>query len=1261
MSGNVGKKARAAFLALIMVTSVMAAGVAFVGNATATGGLGDSTVDIQANPANTTLDNTDTIDHVATINVTDTIATESIDDSTITLDYSVGDISIEDSNSNAFDGPGDVTVEIVRDGNVLVSDGDDKDTGFFDDSGTDSSVDTDTDTITITAGDEVSQTYQKGDTIRVVLSDPSGNDGFDHTSVGDASVDISVSSSSTQGPTTADAGPFDSNAPIKVDDSSVGQGLEYTSFEDALEDADGNTNTVTVSGDVDEFLSQPNAVEDGVTTATVDSGGISIEGDGSQPTITFVNQDATNGGTAIGAALDVQANNDITIDGIQLNSSDVIDDHIATAITAGTADNLVITDSTITDFTEEANSQGVITLADGDNPVINKTIFDGDTAENYNAIDVDGPVSGNGIDIDDNTINNASQGIQIDALAGSQSVNISDNTIELEADDSDEALDIDIGNNNDAQAVIEDNTITSTVADSGTAYVLAASGGDSEATIDISGGSVDNVTTAVDAETNNMRGAFLNVTDVTMTNIGTGQGVTVDDGNGDLGNLNVSGVSIEGDGSNTVGVRVTTNPVDEVDILDSSINNTDVGVNIGEAGSFANVSNTDITNSNSKAIDLDGATADVNIDSSTLIDQAPTGVEIDASGGANTIRLDNIEVNGTTNTGVTDGGAGVFVESLGNANDVVSITDSTFTNNEEALNVSDNAMTADTEQVNIHFNTFESNTFGVGVGDIDQGGGDGNSQTVNVTFNDFVDNAEGLNVTGQTGDDVVNANYSYWGSATGPNATTTSNADSLSAHGNGDNVSVSNSGDADVFPFLQEETSTRFTSAQRNGNEAVLIETPAFPQATEFAGAGDTANVSVAVLNASAGVTAGDITRAQSSSSDASAVTDPTDASGTLSPSNVATFNLSADAKGTFPVEVFVSNIDNAVGEQKFTGELDSTSVSADAEVIRAGETVNVSIQAQDADGQATERQGLNVVFSNSGFNNADISFANAESRTDNTGEATAQVVAGSSLAPGETVDISAGIGDTNFQTIQLDTAAGAADAGQSSLNVNGNTGTFTAQFNSTLDVSAQISDAAGNALEDENVTFSSNASGVSFEGEDVLTDADGFANTTVQLPTTGVGAVAINASAGGFSADTTGNARVNISTTAADASQLNVSDVSIAPGNSNPVTVSVQDEFGNLNTSTPDITLNTTDQSVISINGQQETTNTSTSSGQATFTVTAESDSGSATLTASASGLTADTATASIAEVGGVSLTADDSSIIMTLTVITRRTSLLR
>jgi hypothetical protein len=116
-----------------------------------------------------------------------------------------------------------------------------------------------------------------------------------------------------------------------------------------------------------------------------------------------------------------------------------------------------------------------------------------------------------------------------------------------------------------------------------------------------------------------------------------------------------------------------------------------------------------------------------------------------------------------------------------------------------------------------------------------------------------------------------------------------------------------------------------------------------------------------------------------------------------------------------------------------------------------------------------------------------------------------------------------------------------------------------------------------------------------------------------------------LNVTANEFNESATSSAVINVSMQAENATALQFASDSrvVATDSQATVTVQAADEFGNLNTSaTPDITLESSDTSVITINDAKNQTTTATN-GESSFTVKANASSGSATLTATATNYT--------------------------------------
>jgi hypothetical protein len=487
--------------------------------------------------------------------------------------------------------------------------------------------------------------------------------------------------------------------------------------------------------------------------------------------------------------------------------------------------------------------------------------------------------------------------------------------------------------------------------------------------------------------------------------------------------------------------------------------------------------------------------------------------------------------------------------------------------------------------------------------DVDQAFGAVDS--VDLTFNDIVDNTNGMD-TSDAGAQLapINATYSYWGDATGPDG----NDQVSGAYGSGDNVTLNSDSDASVYPFLTESIS-QFSDAELNGDKFVVLEDPQFP----VAGANNNQAIGVTVLEfGNSQATADNVTL---DSSPSGAVGQRVlDDSTQLDPTTVEQFNVSTDSAGTVQFDAIskADAINDGSVSQTVTGQFDaaSSTITDDNSELQSGQTVNFTVQLNDANGNAHEHQGVAVDWTSQNFGTAGVTFDSVDANTSNDGTATATISA-DGLQPGENFTVRAFVGpnDDLFERT-LTTATGSIDAGSSQLYLNDQTGDPAAQqVNTTHNIAAQINDSQDNPLSGETVTFSSNVSSVSFDSTSVTTDSDGFANTTVTLPTSDVGGIALNASAGSFSADQTGSARINVSTKAGDATKLGfATDTrSVAPTGEIDVEVQVQDEFGNYNDSATlgnnAITVTSGDTGVISVSSVSDL-----SSNSDTFTLTGES-----------------------------------------------------
>ncbi|WP_280536831.1 surface glycoprotein [Halopenitus sp. POP-27] len=1154
MSGDLGEKARAAFLALIMVTSVMAAGVAFTGSAVAA----DTSAGFAAaNPADADSSISDA-DHTYTINLSATgsdYSGETLGDAT-----SADTFTITDSD-DGFDYSGITASDVAIE--VFTNDGSHRTTY----TGADLTVQTDNDDtlevdIVASAGSG-NTALNQDDIIRISMGPAVDTNGVSHTTDTDGTYQLDVQLTTAGGSSSGvtDSSTLDLDLPGPVS----GDGNTFYSISDAVTDATtGSTITVDYSsynGELDAFYTQSGSLTAAQVSAIGGTSDIIIEGQ-NDPT-------HVSPGDGSNHVVDIAENN-VTVRGITFDDNGFLNSQANQYIVVGNQNEITIDDNTFLNGSTAANPVVDVGSGTAYNVSITDNVFDvGGTDAIATSVDLDGDAN-EFLDVSGNDITFTGGNIGLDAAVAQT--------------------------NSNGDETIDANNINGTDNTDGTG--ISVSGGDN---IDITDGEIENVDTGI---TSSATGTYLNITGVTLTDIGTGTAVAQPNGN-DVGNLVIDNIDVEGDGTDTTGVSVGSTT--DVDVLDSTINATDIGVDAQDAAAHFNVSNTEITNSDTDAVQIsdsdDGAEASTfRVNSGTSIDQAGTaGIDIGTLGANDPTRVnvDSVTINGTA-TGVS------FSAAAGND---VNVTNSEITNSGTAglafTGNGDNDLA-----VRTHFNTFDSNDIAVDVEDDLTA----NSESVSLTFNDFTNSdTAALDTTdhGQSG--AINANYSWWGDATGPDG----NDQVSGAYGSGDNVTLNSDSDASVYPFLTHSVS-EFSDDQRNGNEWVVLEDPQYP----VEDTNNNQSIGVTVLEYGVtGATADNVTINPGSS-----VGERTEGSsdGTqLDPSTIDYFNVSESTKGTVTFQA-LSQAD-AIGDsqmvdQTVTGAYDyeSSSVSADADQLRSGETVNVTLQLNDVDGEAHEHQGVDVEWTSQNFGTAGVTYDDTNTNTSNEGVATATIAA-QSLEPNENFTARAFVGpDEDLFEVQLSTSTGAIDAGSSQLYLN-DQATDPAtdpQVNTTHDVAAQINDSQDNPLQGEDVEFSTNGS-ATFEDATVTTDENGWANTTVTLGTD-TETLALNASAGDFNPDNTDTAQINVTTKASDASDLGfaTSTRSLAPGATLDVTVQVEDEFGNHNTSASlsnaDVTMTSSDDSVISV-GQTDRTLDS-SDWNTTFTVTGES-AGSATL----------------------------------------------
>ena len=564
-------------------------------------------------------------------------------------------------------------------------------------------------------------------TITVVI------DGVDNPSDTDADVGIELEDDNDGESTTEglELG-IDEDAPIEVLDDD-GETVGYyglleleTGDDDAAADAiDGEDNSLEVSGVVDN--NDPTLTEDAIVAAgndgLIDIGtaenGLSVEGVTDDAEIIF----GDDGQDVDLIHLDAETDN-VDISGLTVDASEEAQTAVVGANTG--VYNLTVENNDFVDF---------------DDPVLNIEFDDDDDPTTLE-------ISGNSIDATDD-------GIVVRADAPTQegtTVDISNNdAIVLDASGSEAGIELThLGA--DVDVDLEGNVIEG----SGDEVAIDLSSSDIDENVTVTEGSIDNVDIGVniapDSDVDIITVDGTEFTNITGT-ANNGGAILVDNIDEEV---LIDGVDIL-DSDTGDGVVIDDGDA-TVDVLNSVINDTDEGIVINDVA-VATVSDTDVDNTDGDRaiyVDQPGAGSEVYINESTSLDQAENdGIEVDLANDPSTdervVEIDDVTVNGTV-------GAAVEVTGLDHDSEAVTlnITDSTFSESGTGVNVVD-VFEADAV-LNAHFNTFEENDEGIVVpGDLTA------DATLNFQFNDYVDNENnGLELTGSSGDGVVDANFSWW-------------------------------------------------------------------------------------------------------------------------------------------------------------------------------------------------------------------------------------------------------------------------------------------------------------------------------------------------------------------------------------------------------------------------------------------------------------------------------------------------------------------
>ena len=749
MSGNIGEKARATFLALIMVTSVMAAGVAFTGSAAALedpsneGEYGDLAVigstanGDEASATGTDLRATVIVDsdsnligeQLQTINIT----SSDLADATTPSDYSDGNlqltvISPDGSQSSisvatpAENGAGTDT----SDANNLIG------LQGIEDSGT--------------GGSASGITLNEGDIIRLELQ----GENVDLNSVsGDLEATVQVGTVDDTDTTSQDTSEtVDVTAelpgPVTLADSSNA----YSTLSQALTDGeiDDEANTITVGdGLYDEATNQLSLTNDDVTIEAAGGANPKVITQ-SQPIFTSTGKNVTVDGLTIEGKYDsgitdhlVQfEDNNATFQNNVFNVSiaDGGDEHGFAFIAlqgSSPADSEILNNEFRDKYTDGGTQNGLYTVQAGGEA--DRSLIEGNTIEAMSGI----YVASENLTVRSNQIN-VTAGAVYTSDSGSNTLDnlLIDNNDIVKTTTYGGSTNYAIRLSDGEGMVVQENRIDGQSNDFAEGILInsqsASSNGLGNVTIN-SSNEIHNASTAVDIVD---AGAFAN-SDVT---------IDISDLNVDLGDASGSPTGIN--------INVDSGTLPDVEVSSSSINATDTGIHAQSAGDYVNVTDTSVDNSGSDAINLDNAGADVNADGVSIDQASSTGVVVNVQS-TNSIDITNADINGTS--------SGVDITNVNDADDTyVNVTDSIFTNNDGAgLNYSaTTSVTTNDPGLNVHFNTFENNDVGIGFDDEDSSN---YQSTFNAIFNDFVDNdVAGLDVVEIDSDDggVVNTNYSWW-------------------------------------------------------------------------------------------------------------------------------------------------------------------------------------------------------------------------------------------------------------------------------------------------------------------------------------------------------------------------------------------------------------------------------------------------------------------------------------------------------------------
>ncbi len=334
---------------------------------------------------------------------------------------------------------------------------------------------------------------------------------------------------------------------------------------------------------------------------------------------------------------------------------------------------------------------------------------------------------------------------------------------------------------------------------------------------------------------------------------------------------------------------------------------------------------------------------------------------------------------------------------------------------------------------------------------------------------------------------------------------------------------------------------------------------------------------------------------------------------------NQTSFNVTDTEAETVTLtayDVGPTGLDSGSADQVFTPRIDDVTVTvADGQVLADGSDYElVTAQLVASDGTPVERNDISISWAKENATAAGLIVNSKDSTTNASGMAQFNM---SATESGVTVTITAiegYTGSSNSGSATVNTVAGAPNNTNSKLLVNGSTGDETdVTVGDSLPVAVLVNDSQNNPVEGVEVTLSANTSGTTFDDSTPTTNANGWANTTVTLPTE-VNTTMVRAITGSGNDTKTPpelNKTVNVTTKAAAVAQVSVSPsknigIPNVPGESKDITVQLQDQYGNDNNSANADILVTTDNEALG----NMTNDTTTVNNNMWFNITSGSDS---------------------------------------------------